>query len=90
VATIDGIRRSTASTAASARTRSSATDTEAATAVEDSRALVVVRPAPRIVPPTIGSNRVAAAFLAHLIAVDQQAPQTLLMSVIDQVCSRVS
>lgn len=76
MATIDGIRRSPASTAASARYRPAGDGADAAIAVEDSRALVVVQPAPRIIPPTIGSNRVSAAFLAHLIAVDQQAPQT--------------
>lgn len=76
MATIDGIRRSADSTAASARYRPAGNQAAAATAVDDSRALVVVQPALRIVPPTIGSNRVSAAFLAHLIAVDQQAPQT--------------
>lgn len=43
---------------------------------DDSRALVVVQPVPRLEPPRIGSNRPSASFLAQLIAVAQQAPQT--------------
>jgi hypothetical protein len=37
---------------------------------------MVVEPAPRAVPPSITSSRSSADFLAHLIAIDQQAPQT--------------
>ena len=70
--TIDGIRRSAAGTGVSARARGDGG--EAATAV--SRALTVVEPMTRVLPPNIGSHRTSARFLAHLIATDQQAPQT--------------
>ena len=70
--TIDGIRRSAAGNSVSARARGDGG--EAVSSV--SRALTVVAPAKRALPPSIGSHRTSAAFLAHLIAVDQQAPQT--------------
>ena len=47
-----------------------------APAPDRSRALVVVQPVPRVEPARIGSNRPSASFLAQLIAVAQQAPQT--------------
>jgi hypothetical protein len=74
VAPIDGIRRAAASSGASARARPHS-DFESAT-VPSERALTIVEPSPRIVPPTIASNRSSAQFLAHLIAIDQQVPQT--------------
>jgi hypothetical protein len=74
VATIDGIRRTAASTGASVRART-ASSSEAAT-VPAGRALTVVEPASRTAPPSLTSQRSSADFLAHLIAIDQQAPQT--------------
>jgi hypothetical protein len=74
VATIDGIRRTAANNGADVRARTTSsgeTDTAAA-----GRALLVVEPAPRAAPPSLTSQRSSADFLAHLIAIDQQAPQT--------------
>lgn len=77
MAPVEGIRRTpTGSASVSSRNRLSQ-DADPAPAA-DSRALVAVAPVPRIEPPRIGSNRAAAGFLAHLIAIDQQAPQTRL------------
>lgn len=74
MATIDGIRKTAAGTGAGIRSRTTASgDTATAPA---GRALVVVEPASRVAPPSITSHRSSADFLAHLIAIDQQAPQT--------------
>jgi hypothetical protein len=74
VATIDGIRKAAASTGAGVRARTTSSG-ETAT-VPAGRALTVVEPASRTAPPSITSHRSSADFLAHLIAIDQQAPQT--------------
>lgn len=74
MAIIDGIRKTAASSGASIRSRAASAG-EAATVATD-RALVIVEPPARIVPPSITSSRTSAQFLAHLIAIDQQAPQT--------------
>jgi hypothetical protein len=74
VATIDGIRKTAASTGAGVRART--TSNGDAAAAPAGRALLVVEPASRTVPPSITSQRSSADFLAHLIAIDQQAPQT--------------
>jgi hypothetical protein len=74
VATIDGIRRTAASTGAGVRARTTSGGETATVAA--GRALLVVEPAARTAPPSITSQRCSADFLAHLIAIDQQAPQT--------------
>jgi hypothetical protein len=74
VATIGGISRTTASGGAGLRLRTASNGDAAAAPA--ARALVAVEPAQRTVPPSITSHRNSADFLAHLIATDQQAPQT--------------
>jgi hypothetical protein len=71
---IDGIRRIAASTGARMRTRSEAAREGKATPAGN--ALVVVEPAVRVSPPSITASGRSAQFLAHLIAMEQQAPQT--------------
>lgn len=74
MATIDGIRRIAASTGAGMRARSDAA--REGKAMPSSNALVIVEPAARVAPPSITAGGRSAQFLAHLIAMDQQAPQT--------------
>jgi hypothetical protein len=74
VASIEGIRRTAASGGTGARTRADSSLED--TSRPAGRALVIVEPPPRIAPPSISSSRGSAQFLAHLIAIDQQVPQT--------------
>jgi hypothetical protein len=69
---VDRIRRTPAGTTSVSRRPSA----EWTSSPDDSRALVVVQPVQQVEPPRIGSNRASASFLAQLIAIDQQAPQT--------------
>jgi len=79
VASIDGIRGTSAGESAQSRGRLRRNQGADGTAtIEESRALVVVQPPPLVPPSTIGSSRSAASFLAHLIATEQRAPQTRL------------
>ena len=74
MASIDGIRRIAASNGAEMRTRADAA--REGKPLPAGNALVVVEPAARMAPPSITAGGRSAQFLAHLIATDQQAPQT--------------
>jgi hypothetical protein len=74
VASIDGIRSIAASGGASMRTRAGAA--REGKPMPAGNALVIVEPAVRVAPPSITAGGRSAQFLAHLIAMDQQAPQT--------------
>lgn len=76
MASIDSIRGTSTGSRTSPRSRLFAGRESEAPAVEDSRALVVVQPPPRVAPTYLAGGRASASFLAHLIAIDQQAPQT--------------
>ena len=71
---VDRIRKTPANAASVSRRDGMSQDSTLAP--DGSRALVVVQPVPRVEPARIGSNRASASFLAQLIAVAQQAPQT--------------
>lgn len=74
MAIIDGIRRTAAGSPTAMRPRMTAGGEANDTA--PGRALMVVHPAARAEPSSLSSGRTSADFLAHLIATDQQAPQT--------------
>jgi hypothetical protein len=74
VASIDGIRRIAVSNGAGTRARADAA--REGKTMPSGNALVIVEPAARVAPPSITARGRSAQFLAHLIAMDQQAPQT--------------